>query len=102
METGGSGAKGADRGQDSSIYNQISSGCHRPAVRETLLVRAPVLLLSLWGQREEKKNNHPPTKKTPIHFKNRIIFEHIKKSTLTCFPFVSCDYEVGNYVENSK
>lgn len=21
---------------------------------------------------------------------------------LTCFPFVSCDYEVGNYVENSK
>lgn len=21
---------------------------------------------------------------------------------LTCFPFVSCDYKVGNYVENSK
>lgn len=29
METHGSGRKGANRGQDSSIYNQIGPGCHR-------------------------------------------------------------------------
>lgn len=93
METHGSVTKGADRGQDSSICNHISPGCHRPAAWETLLIRDLVLPLSLWRQRE---------KESPIHLKNRIIFEYIKKSMLTCFPFVSCDYEVGNYVENSK
>lgn len=43
----------------------------------------------------EKKNNL-------FIWKTIYFFLHIKNSMLTCFPFVSCDYKVGNDVENSK
>lgn len=52
-----------------------------------------ILLLFSWKQRG---------KESPIHSKNKTNVEDINNFMLTCFSFVSCDYEVGHYVENSK